>query len=134
MDYSYREGQLTANLSYKPLSISTDQQLGYQPSELFISSIVACSNILLGTILTKKRVSYTQLESNVSVLRAPDKANRIKQINILTKVDSNQKMNTIQSEKLARLVITNCGIIQSVNKSTDITLQIIFTKGNGDKS
>ena len=45
------------NFTFGDLPISTDENVGYKPMQLFVSSMVGCSSSILVNILKKKRVN-----------------------------------------------------------------------------
>lgn len=127
MNFIFTNGKITSELEYGEISISPNKDLGYRPFELFVSSLVGCSTPLLSNILTKRRVPFEKIKVNVSATRNPEMANRIEQITFTADVVTNEPMSELLSEKFSGLVIKNCGIIQSVIGSIDVTYQIVFS-------
>lgn len=125
MNFTFNHGKAEANLEYGNISISPNKDLGFRPYELFISSLVGCSSYVLGSILTKRRVCFDQINIHVSSERNSEKANRIEQITIMTEVITESQISDVLSKKLADLVIKNCGMIQSVIECIDIRFQIV---------
>src|SRR5699024_4434803 len=66
------------------LQISSQNEHGYRPNELFVSSIVGCSGLTLQQILEKMRFSFTDIHATADIERNPDKANRIEKMQILS--------------------------------------------------
>lgn len=118
-------------LTFNSLSISPNERYGYRPYELFISSIVGCSSSLLKKILKKQRYTFELIVMEVTTERNPNHANRIERLEIITKVKCNRLIESKQAEKLANLVIKNCGMIQSINQSIEISFDIQFVEWNG---
>ncbi|MED4532777.1 OsmC family protein [Metabacillus fastidiosus] len=124
MKFIIENESITADLSFGPLPVSPNKKIGYQPYELFISSLIGCSGALLGTILKKKRYSYETIEMEVSSVRNSEHANRFEQISIHAYIQSDQPLNEENAKKIAHLVINNCGMIQSIMTSVDISFHI----------
>ncbi len=127
MEFTYYNDKLIGQLEYGFLPISPNTEMGYRPMELFVSSLTGCSTAVLANILTKKRIDYKRIDVQVSAVRNPEQANRIEQLtfNVMVQTDTVDKAN--QAEKVAGLVLKNCGMIQSVIGSIDIRYQIEFT-------
>jgi putative redox protein len=127
MDFTYYNEKLIGQLEYGFLPISPNTEMGYRPMELFVSSLTGCSTSVLANILTKKRIDYKRIDVQVSAKRNPEEANRIEQLIFNVSVQTDIMDKSDQAEKLAGLVLKNCGMIQSVIGSIDITYQIEFT-------
>lgn len=128
MHFTIEDEKIIANLSFGPLPISTEETEGYRPFQLFVSSLIGCSGVLLRKILIKKRHPYEQITMEADVVRNPQKANRIEKIAITAHVHSEKRLSEEQAEKIIRLVMKNCGMIQSVIQSIDITFSIHCVK------
>ncbi|RSD25017.1 OsmC family protein [Mesobacillus subterraneus] len=127
MEFTYYNDKLIGQLEYGFLPISPNTEMGYRPLELFISSLTGCSTSLLANILTKKRIDYKRMDVGVSAVRNPDEANRIEQLTFKVSVQTEDADKEFQAEKIASLVLKNCGMIQSVVGSIDIRYEIEFT-------
>jgi len=111
----------------RPLSISPNEENGYRPYELFISSLIGCSGTLLRNILMKKRFAYERIEMEAAATRGPAHANRIESISITAYISADKGLTEIQTEKIVNLVIQNCGMIQSVIPVIDVKLSIQYS-------
>lgn len=60
----------------------------------------------------------------VQSVRNSEQANRIEQLSFLAYVETKNRIAPEQAEKMAQLVIKNCGMIQSVIESIDIKFAI----------
>jgi putative redox protein len=126
MEFTYYNEKIMCQLEYGFLPISPNSEIGFRPFELFVSSLVGCSTTLLANILSKKRIHYTRIDVDTSAIRNPNAANRIEQLSFLASVQSEKLVDQDQAAKLASLVVKNCGMIQSVIGSIDITFEIEF--------
>jgi putative redox protein len=127
MEFTYYNDKIIGQLEYGFLPVSPNSELGYRPFELFISSLIGCSTSLLANVLTKKRIDYKRIDVNVSAVRNPEEANRIEKLTFHVSVQTDQSDKAGQAQKLASLIMKNCGMIQSVIGSIDIRYKIEFT-------
>jgi putative redox protein len=133
MEFTYYNEKLIGQMEYGFLPISPNAELGYRPMELFVSSLTGCSTSVLANILDKKRIDYKRIDVNVSAVRNPEEANRIERLTFDVAVQTDTLDKAKQAEKIAALVLKNCGMIQSVIGSIDIRYQIEFTSDQPKK-
>jgi putative redox protein len=126
MKFTIEDEKISGDLGYGKISISLNETNGYRPYELFVSSLVGCSGTLLRKILTKKRFPFQKIDMEVVSIRNPNHSNRIEQLSFKAYVHSNEALRTHQAEKIAQLVVKNCGMIQSVIQSIDIVFTVRF--------
>ncbi|WHY62463.1 MULTISPECIES: OsmC family protein [Bacillaceae] len=131
MKFIINNDNTTAELGYGKLPVSPNDQAGYRPLELFVSSLAGCSGTVLWNILQKKRLGVERIEAEVSVSRIPEEANRINKLAISAEVHADQALSAAQAAKVAELTVKNCGMIQSVIGSIDISYEVTFT-GDSD--
>lgn len=67
----------------------------------------------------------------VIAVRNPDQAHQIEQLSFSAFVYAEVSFKTQQAEKIAHLVVKNCGMIQSVLQSIDVKFTIQWTPLNG---
>lgn len=116
--YSKNIGMRT-ELGYGELNVSGDEEHGFRPFQLMVSSIVGCSSGVFRKILEKQRVTIEDLQVQVKVERNPDEANRIEKmkINYIIKGKHLDQDKLYKSLNIAR---KNCAMIQTVEDSIDI--------------
>ena len=131
MEFTIENDHIKGDLEFGELAISSDETDGYRPYELFISSLAGCSGSLLRTILTKRKNSFEKIKMEVTAVRNPGQANRIEQLSFSARDYSENPFTTQQAEKIAHLVVKNCGMIQSVLQSIDVEFTIQCTSLNG---
>lgn len=126
MKFSYenKNERLVGHLEFGDLYTSPDSMRGYKPYELMLTSLVTCSGVLLVKLLQKKRMGFTNVYFIAEGNRNPDEANRIESIKITAHVTFDQVMAKQQLEKIEQLVIKNCGMIQTIIGSVDVTYNI----------
>ncbi|WP_347319412.1 OsmC family protein [Rossellomorea sp. RS05] len=124
MKFTIHEDSVTTDTTFGNLPVSTNEEEGYRPFQLFIASLAGCSGTLLRTIFTKKRMDITHMELEADYVRNHDKANRIEEIHFTALVQTDHTLTEKQAERISQLVLTNCSMIQSVISSMEITFNI----------
>ncbi|MBU5468173.1 OsmC family protein [Virgibacillus sp. MSJ-26] len=116
--YSKNIGMRT-ELGYGELNVSGDEEHGFRPFQLMVSSIVGCSSGVFRKILEKQRVTIEDLQVQVKVERNQDEANRIEKmtINYIIKGRHLDQDKLYKSLNIAR---KNCAMVQTVENSIDI--------------
>ena len=112
---------------YGNLNISSQDEYGFRPYQLMISSIVGCSGGMLRNILEKMRIPFDDITISAQVTRNPDKANRIEAIE-LTYTLVGEDIPYKKAEKALALSRNNCAMIQSVAGSIEITEKLQVKK------
>lgn len=133
MKFTIENEKIVGDLGFGSLSISPNDTMGYRPYELFVSSLIGCSGTILENILIKKRIEHKSIEMNVSSVRNPNHANRIEQLSITAYVQSEQPLSEQNALKIADLVVKNCGMIQSVIETIDLTFIVKTSVTNSDE-
>ncbi|MEW4224384.1 OsmC family protein [Rossellomorea marisflavi] len=129
MKFIINEETIKTGTTFGELSVSTNEEAGYRPFQLFIGSLAGCSGTLLRTILLKKRIDFEHIELEADYVRNPDEANRIEEIHFTAFVQSGDRLSDKQAERVSQLVLSNCGMIQSVISSIDVTFTIRLNNG-----
>ncbi|WP_191566247.1 OsmC family protein [Metabacillus idriensis] len=120
MEFKMREVGFSANFEYGELHIAGNEEYGFRPYQLMVSSIAVCSGGVLRGILEKKRLAVEDITIQAKVERNKEEANRIESIAIhyLLKGNDLSEEKIEQSIKLAR---KNCPMVRSVEDSIKIT-------------
>lgn len=115
-----KEKGFQAELEYDVLNVSADENFGFRPYQLLISSIVGCSGGVFRKILEKKRLAYEDITISANVKRNPEIANRIEEIHLVYTIIA-EDLEPSKIEKALELTRKNCAMIQSVQDSIVIT-------------
>lgn len=124
MKFSFENERLVGHLEFGDLYASPDSMKGYKPYELMVTSLVTCSGALLVKLLRKKRITFTDVSFLAEGNRNPDVANRIESIKITARVTFDHVIAKEQLEKIEQLVMKNCGMIQTMIDSVNVTYNI----------
>ncbi|MFC0190298.1 OsmC family protein [Fictibacillus aquaticus] len=120
MEFTMKENGFTTKVEYGELHISGNEDFGYRPYQLLVSSVAVCSGGVLRQVLSKMRISYDDIKIKAEVTRNEKEANRVEHIHLHFTV----KSSVLTEEKLAKaLAVTekNCSMVQSVKGSIKIT-------------
>jgi putative redox protein len=119
LNFKMKEGGFVTDLSYGQLDISGNEEYGFRPYQLMVSSIAVCSGGVLRKILEKQRISFEDISIIAEVTRNEEKANRIEKVALhFTITGDNLKEEKIQ--KAMELTRKNCSMVQSVIGSIEV--------------
>ena len=102
------------------LEVSANEQYGFRPFQLMVSSIAGCSGTVMKKIFVKKRMELEKLTIKADVTRNPDKADRIEKIH-LTFIVKADGLDEKKMERIVELTRKNYSMVQSVQDSIEIT-------------
>jgi putative redox protein len=114
------------DLAYGELNVAGDEDYGFRPFQLMVSSIAVCSGGVLRKILQKQRIDITNMSIEADVERNEEEANRIEKIHIHFLI-SGKDLKEERLRKAVELSSKNCPMVQSVKGSIEIkeTFEII---------
>ncbi|MDC0705304.1 MULTISPECIES: OsmC family protein [Priestia] len=115
-----KEAGFTTNFPYGELHIAGDEEYGFRPYQLMVSSIAVCSGGVLRKILEKKRIAFSDLRIQAGVTRNDEKAGRIEKIH-LHYIITGEELPLDKIEKSIELARKNCSMLQSVIDSIEVT-------------
>lgn len=119
MEFNMKEGGFSASLPYGQLEVSGNEEFGFRPYQLMVSSIAVCSGGVLRKILEKQRVDFKDISIKADVKRNEEEANRIEKVSLhFTITGDNLKEEKIQ--KAMELTRKNCSMVQSVIGSIEV--------------
>ncbi len=114
-----KEKGFVTELAYGDLHVSGNEEYGYRPYQLLVSSIAVCSGGILKTILEKMRMTVEDMSIKTQVERNTEEANRVEKIHLhfVLRIPQADKEKI---EKAVHLANKNCPMVQSVKGSIDI--------------
>lgn len=123
--YLKDEGVRTST-EFGQLNISPNEEKGFRPYQLMVSSIASCSLSVFRKILDKQKVEYEDIKVTADVTRNEKEANRIEKIH-LHYVVKGQHLDEDKMYKNLKTAYNNCSMVQSVKDSIQIeeTLECI---------
>ncbi|AQS56939.1 OsmC family protein [Novibacillus thermophilus] len=120
MEFKMKENGFVTQTKYGELHISPDDQDGFHPFQLMVSSIVGCSATMLRKILTKMRITFKDINVSVLVERNETEARRIEKLHLHFEIFGKE----LRKEKIEKALVLsrkNCAMIQSVQGSIQVS-------------
>ncbi|WP_040224929.1 OsmC family protein [Bhargavaea cecembensis] len=119
MKFLMTEHGFQTETQFGTLDISAEDEFGFRPYQLMVSSIAVCSGGVLRKVLAKMRMPADDIAIEVKeVDRNPDEASRIERIHLHFSIKGD-----IADSKMPRvmeLVRKNCSMMRSVEGSIEI--------------
>jgi putative redox protein len=112
------ETGFTADFEYGTLHISGDEQFGFRPYQLLVSSVAVCSGGVLRQILDKKRMKYDDIKIKADVTRNKEEANRVEKIHLHFTLYGD--LDDQKVERALELTKKHCSMAQSVIGSIEL--------------
>lgn len=120
MEFRMNEHSFSTKTDFGTLEISSDDQYGFRPYQLMMSSIVGCSGSVLRKILVKKRLEVEDITITAEAERIKEEADKIKSIHLHFKIKA-PGLTEKTVEKVLELTRKNCSMVRSVEDSIKIT-------------
>lgn len=126
MEFNMKEGGFAVDLPYGKLQISGDEEYGFRPYQLMVSSVAVCSGTILRNILKKMRLEVEDIRMQADTVRNPEEANRIEKMTIHF-IITGKNLTEEKLDRVMELTRKNCGMLQSVIGSMEVeeTYEII---------
>lgn len=120
MEFKMMENGFKTETEFGTLIISGDDQYGFRPYQLLVSSLAVCSGGVLRKILEKMRAPAENISIQVKeVVRNEEIANRLEKVHLHFIIEGT-KMNAEKMGKAMELTKKNCAMVQSVANSIQI--------------
>ncbi|MCJ1910191.1 OsmC family protein [Planococcus ruber] len=119
MNYSMNENGFTGKLPFGEIEISGNEQYGFRPYQLLVSSLAVCSGGVMRKVLEKMRMPADDIQIKVKeVVRVEDEADRVSKVHIHFTLQG--KIEESKMERVMELTRKNCSMVQSVKDSIEI--------------
>lgn len=120
MKFEMTENGFETTTAFGQLTISGNEDYGFRPYQLLVSSVAVCSGGVLRNILEKMRMPAENVTIEVKeVHRNPEIANRVEKIH-LHFIIQGQNIDESKMEKVFELTKKNCSMAQSVIDSIEL--------------
>ncbi|MFJ7933246.1 OsmC family protein [Sporosarcina sp. NPDC096371] len=120
MKFEMTENGFETATAFGQLTISGNEEYGFRPYQLLVSSVAVCSGGVLRNILEKMRMPADNITIEVKeVRRNAEIANRVEKIHLHFIIEG-QKIDEPKMEKAFELTMKNCSMVQSVIDSIEI--------------
>ncbi|ANU23971.1 OsmC family protein [Planococcus donghaensis] len=119
MNFSMNENGFTGHLPFGDLQISSNEEYGFRPYQLLVSSLAICSGGVMRKVFDKMRMSFEDIQIEVKeVVRNDEVAGRVEKVHLHFIITGD-----IKDEKMPRileLTRKNCSMVQSVHDSIEV--------------
>lgn len=120
MQFTMTEHGFKTKTSFGEIDISGNDEYGFRPFQLLVSSVAVCSGGVLRNILEKMRMPASAISIDVKeIKRNPDKANRVEKIHLHFILEG-QNLVEVKIAKAFELTRKNCSMVQSVAPAIEI--------------
>ncbi|NKE06862.1 MULTISPECIES: OsmC family protein [Mesobacillus] len=108
------------------LDVAGDDQYGFRPYQLLVSSIAVCSGGVLRKVLEKMRMEIEDIHIQADAERVEEEANRVSKITVHFRI-AGSNLDEKKIEKAMALTRKNCSMVQSVVGSIEVeeTFEIV---------
>jgi uncharacterized OsmC-like protein len=111
------EDGFESSLESGNIKISGNEEKGFRPYQLLVSSLVGCSGLVLRKVCDKMRMPLESMEIEVrEVIRNEKEANRLEKIHLHFKLKSTS-LDERKMPRVMELTKKNCSMVQSVHAS-----------------
>lgn len=119
MEFKMKDGGFTTDLPYGELHISGDEEYGFRPYQLLVSSVAVCSGGVLRKIFAKQRIDIEDITIQTDVVRNSEAADRVEKI-IVHFIIKGAGLKEEKVRKAIELTRKNCSMVQSVIPSIEV--------------
>lgn len=120
MEFKMTESGFMTEAEYGKLHISPDNERGFRPFQLMVSSIAGCSAIVLRKVLSRMRLSVKDIQVSVQIARNSEEANRIEELHLHFAIQG-KDLSEKKVERALNVARKNCAMVQSVQSSIQVT-------------
>ncbi|CAM3832176.1 OsmC family protein [Alkalicoccus chagannorensis] len=120
MEFTWQGDYFDTETTFGRLQVSGEDEHGFRPFQLMVTSIAVCSASVLRKVLEKQRMEVTSLTVDADVTRNEAEANRIEAIALHYRIEG----SNLAEKKVARAVdmaAKNCPMARTVEGSVDIS-------------
>lgn len=108
------------------LDVAGEDEHGFRPYQLLVSSIAVCSGGVLRKVLKKMRMEIKDIHIQADAERVEEEADRISRIHVHFRIEGDH-LDEKKIEKAMVLTRKNCSMVQSVIGSIEVeeTFEIV---------
>ncbi|MGH2319595.1 OsmC family protein [Planococcus sp. SE5232] len=119
MNYSMNKNGFTGHMPFGELQISSNEEYGFRPYQLLVSSLAVCSGGVMRKVLDKMRMPAEDIQIEVKELvRNEEEADRVDKVHLHFIVTGD--INEEKMPRVMELTRKNCSMVQSVKDSIEI--------------
>ncbi len=119
MKFSMNEYGFTGHLPFGELHVSTNEEHGFRPYQLLVSSLAICSAGIIRKVLEKQRMPAENIEVEVKELvRIDEEAGRVAKVHLHFQITG--PIDQAKMPRVMELTRKNCSMVRSVEDSIEI--------------
>lgn len=120
MKFEMKENGFETTTSFGTLTISGNEEYGFRPYQLLVSSLAVCSGGVLRKVLEKMRMPAEDITIEVKeVVRNAEIADRLEKVHLHFIIEGS-KIDETKMPRVFELTQKNCSMVQSVIQSMDV--------------
>lgn len=119
MKFSMTENGFIGDLPFGEIHVSSNEEFGFRPYQLLISSIAVCSGGVMKKVLEKMRMPAEDIQIELKeLIRLDAEAGRVSKIHLHFILKG--KIDEEKMERVLELTRKNCSMVRSVENSIEI--------------
>lgn len=119
MKFTMKENGFTGELPFGSLDISSNEEFGFRPYQLLVSSLAVCSGGVLRKVLDKMRMPAEDIAIEVKdVVRIDEEAGRVAKVHLHFTLKGEIDENKM--DRVMELTRKNCSMVRSVEGSIEV--------------
>ncbi|KOF09645.1 osmotically inducible protein C [Planococcus glaciei] len=119
MKFSMNENGFTGTLPFGELLISGNEEYGYRPYQLLVSSLAVCSGGVMRKVLEKMRMPAEDIQIEVKdVVRIEEEASRVSKVHLHFTLKGD--IDPAKMPRVMELTRKNCSMVRTMEHSIEI--------------
>lgn len=119
MKFSMNENGFTGTLPFGELLISGNEEYGYRPYQLLVSSLAVCSGGIMRKVLEKMRMPAEDIQIEVKdVVRIEEEASRVSKVHLHFTLKGD--IDPAKMPRVMELTRKNCSMVRTMEHSIEI--------------
>jgi putative redox protein len=119
MKFSMNENGFTGTLPFGEVLVSSNEEYGFRPYQLLVSSLAVCSGGIMRKVLDKMRMPAEDIQIEVKdVERIEEEANRVSKVHLHFIVKG--VIDPAKMPRVMELTRKNCSMIRTMENSIEI--------------
>lgn len=119
MKFSMNENGFTGTLPFGELLISGNEEYGFRPYQLLVSSLAVCSGGVMRKVLDKMRMPAEDIQIEVKdVVRIEEEASRLSKVHLHFTLKGD--IDPAKMPRVIELTRKNCSMVRTMENSIDI--------------
>lgn len=119
MRFSMNEKGFTGTLPFGELIVSSNEEYGFRPYQLLVSSLAVCSGGIMRKVLEKMRMPAEDIQIEVKeVIRIEEEASRVSKVHLHFTLKGD--IDPAKMPRVMELTRKNCSMVRTMENSIEI--------------